>query len=61
MFAVVEMFGGVFVLGGIAASDLAAYHAHAEMNPRVSNLYALFTDVFVCGFDLDLIQMFAFG
>jgi hypothetical protein len=61
MLAVVKMFGGVFVLRGIAASDLAAYHAQAEVNPRISDLYALFTDMLVGSFDLDLIQMFAFG
>jgi hypothetical protein len=57
---VAEMFGGVLILGGIAASYVSANHAQAEMNPCISKLHALFTNVLVGGCDLDLIEMLAF-
>jgi hypothetical protein len=52
----VEMLCGVFVLGGIAAGDVAADHAEAKVNPGVAHFDALGADVGV-GFDafLDLI------
>jgi hypothetical protein len=36
MFRSVKMLGGMLVLGGIAASDMAADQAHSQMDPRVS-------------------------
>jgi hypothetical protein len=45
MFASVKMLGGVFVLGRIAASDVAAREAHAQMDPLVSHLQAFFAAV----------------
>jgi hypothetical protein len=55
MVDVMEVFGGVFVLGGIAATHMAARHAHAKVNPRIADLHAIFTDVRVGRGDFDLI------
>jgi hypothetical protein len=60
MMLVTEMLGGVLVLGRIAATNVSANHAQAEMNPRIPKLHALFANVFVGGCDLDLIEMLAF-
>jgi hypothetical protein len=38
----VEMLSGVFVLGRVAAADVAALHAQAEMDPGVAHFQALF-------------------
>ncbi len=43
MFGGVEVFCRVFVLGGIAAADVAALQTQAEMHPVVSALQAFFT------------------
>jgi hypothetical protein len=61
MVVVPKMLGGVFVLGGIATAHLAAYHAQAQVNPGVADFDAFFADMFIGGFDLDLIQMLALG
>jgi peptidoglycan/LPS O-acetylase OafA/YrhL len=60
MAAVVEMFGGMLVLRGIAATHVAAYHAQAQVNPFIAHFDALFTDARVGGRDLDLIEVLAF-
>src|ERR1700693_3139115 len=60
MGGLVELFGGVLVFGGVAAADLAAHHAHTEVNPGVAEFDALFTDVRIGARDLNLGQMFAF-
>jgi hypothetical protein len=59
MAAIVKMFGGVFVFGRIAAADVPAHHAHAEMNPSVAHLDALFTDARAGFRNLGLLQMLA--
>jgi hypothetical protein len=53
-----EMFCGVFVFGGIAAGNVAADHAEAEMNPGVAHFHAFGADVRV-SFNafFDLIQV----
>jgi|HubBroStandDraft_5_1064220.scaffolds.fasta_scaffold391268_2 hypothetical protein len=61
MVDVAIMFGGVFVFGRIAATDVAAGHAHAEVNPGVAEFYAFFADVGVGRGDFNLIEMLAFG
>jgi hypothetical protein len=58
--AAVEVFGGVLILGRVAAAYLPARHAHSQVNPGVAEFDALFADVFVGGGDFDLIEMFAF-
>jgi hypothetical protein len=37
----VEVLGGVLVFGGVAAADVAAFHAQAEMHPGVAHFQAL--------------------
>jgi hypothetical protein len=60
MMLMTKMFGGVFILGRIAATHVAASHAQAQMNPGVASLDAVFADVRVGGGDFDLVEMFAF-
>jgi hypothetical protein len=38
MFGSMKMLGGMLVLGGIAAPDVAADQAHPQMDPRVTHL-----------------------
>jgi hypothetical protein len=55
-----EMFGGMFVFRRIAATDMTAREAHAEMDPLIAHLHAFFADM-DCGFaDFDLIEVRAF-
>jgi peptidoglycan/LPS O-acetylase OafA/YrhL len=58
--AVLEMLRGVFVLRGIAAAHVPAYHAHTQVNPGVSDFHAFRTNTDVGSSDLNLIQMLAF-
>jgi len=60
MFGSVEVFGGVFVLGGIATADVATLHAEAQMNPGVSTLDAFGADTFIRASDFHVLQMGAF-
>jgi hypothetical protein len=55
-----KVLGGMFVLRGIAASHVAAYHAHAQVDPGVAHLDAIFADVGLSGGEFDLIQVLAF-
>ena len=61
MAVVVKVFGGVLVLGGIAAAHMATYHAHAQVDPGVAEFYAFSADVRVGGGDFNLIEMLALG
>jgi hypothetical protein len=45
MLAAVKMLGGVFVLGGIAASDVAAREAHSQVDPLVTHFQAFLASV----------------
>ncbi|MHB1958811.1 MAG: hypothetical protein ACYCO5_07240 [Acidobacteriaceae bacterium] len=38
-----KMFGRVFILGGVAAADVAALQTEAKMDPIVADLQALLT------------------
>jgi hypothetical protein len=38
-----EVLGSVFVLGTVAAADVAAVETHAQMNPSLAALQALLT------------------
>jgi hypothetical protein len=51
MFGLVEVFGGVFVFGGIAATDVSADEALPQMDPGIAHLKALLA-AFAAGFDL---------
>jgi hypothetical protein len=42
MFGGVEVLGSVFVLRGVAAADVAATQAQAQVHPGVAHLEALF-------------------
>ena len=42
MFGGMEMFRGVFVLGGVAAAHVAAFAAEPQVNPAVAHLQAFF-------------------
>ena len=42
MLGAMEMFGGVLVFRGVAAADVAAFHAQAKMHPGVAHFQALF-------------------
>jgi hypothetical protein len=44
----------MFVLRGIAAAHVPAYHAEAQMDPGVAHLQALLATVLVRGRELDL-------
>jgi hypothetical protein len=37
-----EMLGGMLIFGGVAATDVAALHAQAEVHPGVAHFQALF-------------------
>jgi hypothetical protein len=52
-----EVLGGVPVLGGIAAADVAANLAEAQMDPRIAHLQALFASIGVRGWALYLVQV----
>jgi hypothetical protein len=52
-----EMLCRVFVLRRIAATHMAAYHAHPQMNPRVVHFQTLFAAVRVRLHILDLVDM----
>jgi hypothetical protein len=57
MLGLMEVFGCVLVLGGVAAADVPATEAHPEMNPGVAHFQAFFT-TFAAGCDVvDLFHM----
>jgi hypothetical protein len=60
MFGVVEMLGRMFVLGRIATGGMSANKAHAQMDPRISSLHAVFADMFIGFSYFDLIKMGTF-
>jgi hypothetical protein len=53
----VKVLGGVFVLGRIAAADVAATQAQAKMDPSIAHLQALFAAVRVGLYVFNLIEM----
>src|SRR5271165_707887 len=57
MLGVVEVFGGVLVLGGIAARYVATFQAESQMDPGVAEFDALFADMNLGARDFDLIEM----
>jgi hypothetical protein len=59
MLGCVEVFRGVLVLGGIAASHMPAGQAQPQMHPRVAHLDALLATSLIRVLELYLIQMFA--
>jgi hypothetical protein len=57
MFRRTEMFGGVFVLGRIAAADMPASHTQTQMNPLIARLQTLLAPVGSRRDILDLIRV----
>lgn len=57
MIGVAEVLGGMLVFGGIAAADMSAFQAHAQMDPHVAGLDAVLADVLVRLGESDLIKM----
>jgi hypothetical protein len=60
MFRSVKVFRRMFVFGGITAPDVPADQAHAQVNPRISQLYAFFTHMLICFPEFDLIEVSTF-
>jgi hypothetical protein len=56
----VEMFGGVLVLGRVAAPHMSADETQTQVNPGITRLYAVFAYMLVRLFDFDLVQVRAF-
>jgi hypothetical protein len=57
VFGFVEVFGGVLVLGGVAAADVAAFAAETKMDPSVTHFEAFFAALGVRANVLDVAQM----
>jgi hypothetical protein len=60
MLGVVEVLGGVLVLGRVTTADLSTDEAHTQVDPGIAHLHALFTDMFLCFSYFDLVKMGAF-
>jgi hypothetical protein len=60
MLGVVKVFGGMLVLGRIATRRVSADHAHAQMDPGIAGLNAVFTHMLVRLPDFDLIEVRTF-
>jgi len=60
MLRLVKVFGGVFVLGRVAATDIAADKAHAQVDPGIAGLHAILTNMFVRFSYFDLIEVGTF-
>lgn len=52
-----EMFGGVFILRRIAAADVSADQAQAQVHPAIAHGDAFGADVRGCGGDFDFVEM----
>jgi hypothetical protein len=60
MFGVMEMLGGVLVLGRIATGRMSTDHAHTQVNPRIASLNAVFTHMLVGLSYFNLVKVSAF-
>jgi hypothetical protein len=56
----VEMFGGMLVLGRIAAAYVPTNETQAQVNPRIAGLNTLLTHMFIGFSYLDLVKMCTF-
>ena len=59
MVGCLEVFGRVFVLGGIAAPDVSSRQAQPQVDPPVTQFDAFWANVLVGSPNLDLIHMLA--
>jgi hypothetical protein len=57
VFGFFEVLGGMPIFGGIAAADVAANLAEAQVDPRIAHLQALFTSIGIRGWVLYLVQV----
>ena len=60
MLRFVKVFGGVLILGRVAATDIAADQAHTQVDPGVAGLRALLTNVLIRFSYFDLIKVRTF-
>jgi hypothetical protein len=56
----VKVFGGVFVLGRVAAADVPADEAHAQMDPGIAELHAVLANMCRRFSYFDLIEVSTF-
>ena len=61
MLGSMEVFGGMFVLRGVATANVSAFQTEPQMDPGVSKFDALFANVDFGVPDLDLVEMSASG
>jgi hypothetical protein len=61
MIGLLEMFGGVLVLGGIATADMAAFEAEAQVHPCIANAQAILAPIGGGLYVSDLVEMAANG
>ncbi len=59
MLCSMKMLGSVLILRGITASYMAAFHAHAQVDPAVAGLHAVFADMRFRPGDLGMAEMAA--
>jgi len=57
MLRLVEVLGGMLVFGRVAAANIATDETQAQVNPGISQFYALFAYVLASGSELDLIEV----
>jgi hypothetical protein len=55
----VEVFGGMAVLGGIAAADVSTAQTEAQVDPGVASFDTFLADVLAGFGDLDLVEVSA--
>ena len=60
MRCVVKVFGGVLILGRIAATGMPADEAHAQMDPGITGPNAVLTNMFSRFSNFDLIKVSTF-
>jgi hypothetical protein len=60
MLGVVKVFGRVLILGRVATGRMSADQAHAQVNPRIASLNAVFAYMLIRFFYFDLIEVSAF-
>jgi hypothetical protein len=61
MLCLVEMFGGVLVLGRVATTHMSTSQTQAQMHPGIAGLNTFLTYMYGRGFDFDLIEVLALG
>jgi hypothetical protein len=61
MLGMVKVLSRMFVPGGIAAAHVPALQAETKVDPGISGLDAVFTDVLIRAGQLDVVQMSTLG